>query len=199
MLRPDPRLAEGARGRRDPAGPVGQARGRVQVRTRTRRACCSPTRTWCRSGPTGPLQRARPQGPLHVWPDDGRQLDLHRQPGHRAGHLRDLFVEAGRQHYGNSLAGNGSSRRASAAWAARSPWRATLAGARLAQHRVPAVEHRLPSAHPLRRQAGARSSTHALELVDEARAHAAGCRSRCAAMPPRSCPRSFGAACVPTW
>jgi hypothetical protein len=25
-----------------------------------------------------------------VRPDDGRVLDLHRQPGHRAGHLRDL-------------------------------------------------------------------------------------------------------------
>ena len=36
------------------------------------------------------FQRARPQGPHDVRPDDGRLVDLHRQPGHRAGHLRDL-------------------------------------------------------------------------------------------------------------
>jgi hypothetical protein len=38
----------------------------------------------------GAFQRARPQGPDDVRPDDGRLVDLHRQPGHRAGHLRDL-------------------------------------------------------------------------------------------------------------
>jgi urocanate hydratase len=31
-------------------------------------------------------------------------VDLHRQPGHRAGNLRDL-AEAGRRHFGGSLAG----------------------------------------------------------------------------------------------
>ena len=37
------------------------------------------------------FQRARPQGRTDdVRPDDGRLLDLHRQPGHRPGHLRDL-------------------------------------------------------------------------------------------------------------
>jgi urocanate hydratase len=30
------------------------------------------------------------QGPDDVRPDDGRLVDLHRQPGHRAGHLRNL-------------------------------------------------------------------------------------------------------------
>lgn len=29
-------------------------------------------------------------GPHHVRPDDGRFVDLHRHPGHPAGHLRDL-------------------------------------------------------------------------------------------------------------
>ena len=38
----------------------------------------------------GALQRARPQGPDDVRPDDRRLVDLHRQPGHRAGHLRDV-------------------------------------------------------------------------------------------------------------
>jgi len=33
---------------------------------------------------------SRPQGPDDVWPDDGGFVDLHRQPGNRAGYLRDL-------------------------------------------------------------------------------------------------------------
>ena len=41
-------------------------------------------------GDLGALPRARSQGPDDVRPDDRRLLDLHRQPGHRAGHLRDL-------------------------------------------------------------------------------------------------------------
>ncbi len=36
------------------------------------------------------LQRARSQGPDDVRADDGGLVDLHRQPGHRAGHLRDV-------------------------------------------------------------------------------------------------------------
>ena len=38
-------------------------------------------------GHVGALQRARSQGPDDVRPDDGRLLDLYRQPGHRAGHV----------------------------------------------------------------------------------------------------------------
>ena len=38
-------------------------------------------------GDLGPLQRTRSQGPGHVRPDDRRLVDLHRRPGHRAGHL----------------------------------------------------------------------------------------------------------------
>ena len=41
-------------------------------------------------GELGTLQRTRRQRPGHVRPDDRRQLDLHRQPGHRPGHLRNL-------------------------------------------------------------------------------------------------------------
>ena len=43
-----------------------------------------------RLGHLGSLQRARSQGADDVRPDDGRLLDLHWQPGHRAGHVRDL-------------------------------------------------------------------------------------------------------------
>ena len=42
----------------------------------------------------------------HVWPDDRRLMDLHRHPGHRAGHIRDLRRsrrEAVRRHAGRHL------------------------------------------------------------------------------------------------
>ena len=54
----------------------------------------------------------------------GWQLDLHRQPGHRAGHLRDLRRGRGRQHYNNNdLSGKmDPSPPAWAAWAAPSRW-----------------------------------------------------------------------------
>ena len=38
-------------------------------------------------GHLGTLPRARPQGARHVRANDRRLLDLHRQPGHRAGDL----------------------------------------------------------------------------------------------------------------
>ncbi len=41
-------------------------------------------------GQLGALSRTRPQGPDDVRPDDRGELDLHRYPGHPAGHLPDL-------------------------------------------------------------------------------------------------------------
>ena len=38
----------------------------------------------------GSVSRTGAKGIDDVWPDDGRFLDLHRKPGHRARHLRDL-------------------------------------------------------------------------------------------------------------
>lgn len=90
LLRPDPVVAPGAGGRRNPADPVRQAGGRVQdARERAARAA-GQLQPCAEVGHLGTLQRTGPQGPVHVRPDDGRQLDLHRQPGHRAGHVRDL-------------------------------------------------------------------------------------------------------------
>ncbi len=40
-----------------------------------------------RLGQLGTLSRTRTQGPDDVRPDDGRQLDLHRHAGHRAGNI----------------------------------------------------------------------------------------------------------------
>ena len=41
-------------------------------------------------GDLGEVQRTRSLGPDDVRPDDGRIVDLHRQPGHRPRHLRNL-------------------------------------------------------------------------------------------------------------
>ena len=80
-------------------------------------------------GHVGALQRARPQGPHDVRADDRGLVDLHRLPGHRAGHLRDVLLDGGpalRRRAGGPLDPH---RGASAAWAARSrsrrPWRAS--------------------------------------------------------------------------
>ncbi len=58
-------------------------------------------------------------------------VDLHRQPGHRAGHLRDVRRDWAVSTTAAIWPAAGSSRRASAAWAARSrwppPWRARRA------------------------------------------------------------------------
>ena len=137
------------------AGPVGQAGRRVQDPRRRAARADRQFQPGAQVGQLGALQRARPQGPVHVRPDDGRQLDLHRQPGHRAGHLRDLRrgrPPALRRRHGRALDPDRRpgrhGRRAAAGRHLR--WRG------LAEHRMPAEQHRLPPAHPLPRQAGAR-------------------------------------------
>ena len=89
-LRPHRRGAAHARGRRDAAGAVGQAGRRVPHARRCAARADRQLQPRAALGDLGALQRARSQGPDDVRPDDGRLVDLHRQPGHRAGHLRDL-------------------------------------------------------------------------------------------------------------
>ena len=79
-----------ARRRRIAADPVGQAGRRVQDARRRAARADRQLEPRAEVGDVGALQRARPQGPHDVRPDDGRLVDLHRQPGHRAGHLRDV-------------------------------------------------------------------------------------------------------------
>ena len=76
--------------RRVAADPVGQAGRRVQDARRRAARADRQLQPRAEVGDVGALQRARPQGPHDVRPDDGRLVDLHRQPGHRAGHLRDV-------------------------------------------------------------------------------------------------------------
>ena len=77
-------------GRRIAAGPVGQAGRRVQDARRCAARADRELQPGAALGDLGALQRARPQGPDDVRPDDRRLVDLHRQPGHRAGHLRNV-------------------------------------------------------------------------------------------------------------
>ena len=89
-LRRHRRRAPAARERRDPAGPERQAGRRL------------PHHDGCAAGPDrqrqprpplgdlGAVPRAGARRPDDVRPDDGRFLDLHRDPGDHPGHLRDL-------------------------------------------------------------------------------------------------------------
>jgi hypothetical protein len=115
------------------------SRSASSARTPTRRACSSPTPTSCQLGHLGALPTSSSEGPDDVRPDDRRLVDLHRHPGHPAGHLRDL--RRGRPHqHGGTLAGKLVLTAGSAAWAARSrsrpPWPAACAWRRRRSQRA---------------------------------------------------------------
>ena len=120
------RSAARAQRRRDAAGPVGQAGRRVPHACGCAARADRQLEPGAEVGDLGALPRARPQGPDDVRPDDGRLVDLHRQPGHRAGHVRDLRRSRPPALRRRSSRASGSSPPASAAWAARSRWRRAL-------------------------------------------------------------------------
>ena len=160
LLRPHRRVAEEPERGRNPAGAVRQAGGRVQdPRERAARAD-RQLQPGAALGHLGTLQRAGRARPGHVRPDDRRQLDLYRQPGHRAGHLRDLRRSRSpalrRQARGPLGADRRPGRHGRRAAAGRHAGRRLLA-----EHRMPAEQHRLPPAYPLCRRAGRRSGRRA--------------------------------------
>ncbi len=61
-------------------------------------------------------------GPHDVRPDDRRLVDLHRQPGHRARHVRNIRRRWRANISADRSRASWSSRAAWAAWAARSLW-----------------------------------------------------------------------------
>ena len=106
-------LAAGPGGRRDPAGPVRQAGRRVP---HPRMGAAGTHRQLQPRAPVGQLGGVPPPGGRradHVRADDRRVLDLHRHPGHPAGHLRDLRRgrrqavrrHAGRDHHADRRPG----------------------------------------------------------------------------------------------
>ena len=140
-------------------------------------------------------------GPDDVRPDDGRQLDLHRHAGHRAGHLRDLcrsrppaFQRRSGRPLGADRRPGRHGRRAAAG--------RDLCRRLLAQHRMPAVAHRFPPAHQLRGQAGQGPRRGAGDDRAPHRPQGSGVDRACAATRPRSCPSWRAApqpaACAPT-
>ena len=69
------------------------------------------------------------------------------------------------------------------------PLAATFAGACVAEHRVPAVAHRLPPAHRATSTSRPSDLDDALARIAQLhRGEARRCRSACSATPPRSCP-----------
>ena len=78
MLRQDRRDAGAARGRPDPARPVGQAGRRVPHAQGRAASAHRQLQPRAQMGELGGVQRARSQGAHDVRPDDRRQLDLHR-------------------------------------------------------------------------------------------------------------------------
>ena len=90
------RARAGAAGQRgDAAGAVGQAGGGVSHARDGAAGAHRQLQPGGQVGQLGALQRARPQGPDDVWPDDRGKLDLHRHAGHFAGDLSDLCRACG--------------------------------------------------------------------------------------------------------
>ena len=147
-------------------------------------------------GHLGAFPRARPQGPDDVRPDDRRLVDLHRQPGHRAGHLRDLRRDGApalRRRPGRALDPHRRARRHGRRAAAGGD-----DGRRLdARDRVPARPHPQAPGNTLsrcRRRIARRGAA-----ADRARDAASAGRSRsaCSATPPKCCRSCCAAACDP--
>ncbi|MNG04891.1 hypothetical protein D3C84_880560 [compost metagenome] len=155
MLRQDRRKPDQPERRRDPAGAIRQAGRRVQDSRQRPARTDRQLQPGAALGELGTLQRTGRQRPGHVRPDDRRQLDLHRQPGHRPGHLRNLRRSRSPALQRQPQGQVGPDRRS------RRHGRCPASGrdtgwCLLAEHRMPAGQHRFPSEKPLRRRASHR-------------------------------------------
>ena len=90
VLRRDRERARTARRGRNAAGPVGQAGGGIRNPPGGAAGADRQLQPRARVGHLGALPRARCGWADDVRPDDGGVLDLHRDPGHPPGHLRDV-------------------------------------------------------------------------------------------------------------
>ena len=176
----------------NPAGAVRQAGGRVPDACGCAAGADRQFQSGAALGDLGALQRARPQGPGHVRPDDRRLLDLHRQPGHRARHLRNLRRNGPAPLRRSGSPASGYSRRASAAWAARSRWRPPWPGFSMlaVECRQSRIAKRLETGYV---DAQAQSLDEALAMLEAAKnssqadfGRAARQHRRCAARPARA-------------
>ena len=185
MLRQDRRDARAARGRPDPARPVGQAGRRVPHPQGCAARAHRQLQPRPQMGELGGVQRARSQGPDDVRPDDRRQLDLHRHAGHRPRHVRDLRRNGPpalwRRPQGQVDPDRGPRRHGRRAAARGGDGRRAL-------HR-----HRGPG-KPRSRSGSRRATSTGARPASTRRSRSSAPRpsrpaSACSAMPPRSCPR----------
>ena len=176
------------RGRRDAARAVGQA-GRRDAHPRVGAARADrqlqPGR---RLGELGGVPPARGAGPDDVRPDDGRVVDLHRHPGHPAGHVRDLRGgrrQEVRRHAGRHDHADRRPRRHGRRPAAR---RHHERRRRDLHRRRPVADH-APHRAPLPRRAGRLARGRRRAGGRGARRAGARSRSACSATPPSCFPR----------
>ena len=189
VLRRDPRGAAAPRRRRVAAGPVRQARRRLQDAPRRAARADRQLEPRAAVGDVGALQRARPQGPHDVRPDDRGLVDLHRLAGHRAGHVRDVRrggAPALRRRPRRPVDPHRRARRHGRRAAARGD----LAGASMLaiECHQSRIDMRLRTRY-LDEQASDLDEALA-RIAAHARKTGAPSRSACSATPPRSCPRS---------
>ncbi len=177
-----------ARGRRDAAGPVGQAGRRVPHPRRRAARADRQFQPGAALGDLGAFPRARSQGPDDVRPDDRRLVDLHRQPGHRAGHLRDLRRNGPpalrRRSRGQVDPDRRARRHGRRAAAGRDDGGRLAAGGRM-----PALAHRYRACAPATSTSPPRTSTRrwrSSSACDEGAQSGLG--RRCSATRRRSCP-----------
>ncbi len=175
-----------ARRRRDPARPVGQAgRGGANARVGAPGAD-RQLAAGAAVGHLGGIPAARGPRADHVRPDDGRILDLHRHPGHPAGHLRDVRGRrgeavrrlAGRHDHAHRRPGRHGRRPAAGGDDERR--RGHLRGLR-------PVPDRAPDRARLPRRGRRRASTTRSAARSPRATPAARCRSACSATPPTWC------------
>ena len=172
----------------DAARAVGQAGRRVRDPRARAAGADRQHEPRARVGDLGALPRARRGRADHVRPDDRRVLDLHRQPGDPAGHLRDVRrrrPQALRRHAARPA---GRDRRA------RRHGRRAAAGdhdgrRHRAVHRGRPAAHRAPDRRPATSTSARPTSTTRWRGWARPRARRARrCRSACWATRPRSCP-----------
>ena len=140
--------------RRNAADPVRQA-GRCVPHARRRAArAARQLESGAEVVDVGALQRARPPRPDDVRPDDRRFVDLHRQPGHRAGHARDVRRD-GSAPLRRRSQGQVDSHRRARRHGRRAAARGDDGGREHPVHRMPAESHPEAARHALPRRAGA--------------------------------------------
>ena len=112
-----------------PARAIGQACRRVQDACGCAARADRQFESGAALGELGHVSGTRSQGADDVRPDDGRLVDLYRQPGHRAGHLRDLRRDGPAAIIGGDLKGKWILTAGLGGMGGAQPLAATMAGA----------------------------------------------------------------------